>query len=120
MLELALGNAAVALRSEYQKHSDAQRACAGKVSVAEAALAGFRTKLTVDQFIAVPEIVDVDAQIQALDKQIAGAQGVAQTLAKPLFKKLFAPVFNLDEFRALAASKLAQDHRHPRRSYRAQ
>lgn len=108
LLELALGNAAVAQRAEYQKHSEAQRACAGRVTAAEGALAGFRSTLSVDQFIALPQIADVDAKIQNLDQQISGAQGVAQTLAKPLFKKLVAPVFNLDEFRALAASELAQ------------
>lgn len=108
LLELALGNAAVAQRAEYQKQSDAQRVCAGKVTAAEGALAGFRKALSIDQFMALAEIADVDDQVQALDKQIAGAQAVAQTLAKPQFKKLTAPVFNLDEFKALAASELEQ------------
>ena len=108
LLELALGNAAVAQRAEYQKQSDAQRACAGRVTAAEGALTGFRATLSVDQFLAIPEIADADAQIQLLDKQMAGAQSVAQTLAKPQFKKLVAPDFNLDEFKELSASELDQ------------
>lgn len=105
LLELALGDAAVAQRVEFQKQSDIQRACAGKVTAAEGALTGFRGALPVDRFIALSEIADADAQIQALDKQIADAQGAAQTLAKPEFKKLTAPTFDLDGFKAVAASE---------------
>ena len=54
------------------------------------------------------EIADAAAQIQVLDKQTAEAQGAAQTLVKPEFKKLAAPIFDLDDFKAIAASEFEQ------------
>ena len=108
LLELALGDAAVVQRAEFQKQSDIQRTCAGRVTAAEGALTGFRGTLSADKFIALTNIVDADAQIQALDKQISDAQGAEQTLAKPEFKKLTAPTFNLDDFKVVAASEFEQ------------
>jgi wobble nucleotide-excising tRNase len=108
LLELALGDAAVVQRLEFQKQGEIQRACAGKVATSEGALTGFRSNLSVDQFIALGEIADVEAQIHALDKRISDTLGTTQTLNKPEFKKLIAPNFNLDDFKAVAVSEFEQ------------
>lgn len=108
LLELALGDAAVTQRSEFQKQTEIQRAIAIKVSAAEATLTGYRGALTVDQFIALPEIKDVDAQIQSLDKQIADANGSVQMLSKPEFKEITSPQFDLEEFKTLMVTKFEQ------------
>lgn len=108
LLDLALGDAAVAQQAEFNNQSEIQRARAGDVSAAEGALSGFRGILSLNKFIALSEIADVDNQIQAFDKQITDARGVAQTLAKPNFRKLVAPTFDLDDFKSLAASEFEQ------------
>lgn len=108
LLDLALGDAAVATQTEFAKQSELQRTKASEVREAEGALAGYRGDLTVERFIALPEAPNADAEIQALDRQIADAQGIAVTLAKPDFKKLIAPTFNLESFKAVAGSEFAQ------------
>lgn len=108
LLELALGDAAVAAQAEFSKQSELQRTKAGEVREAEGALTGYRGDLTVDRFIALPEAPNADAEIQALDKQIADAQGIAAILAKPDFKKLTAPTFDLAQFKAIAGSEFEQ------------
>jgi len=108
LLELALGDAAVLQRLEYQKQTEAQRATAGKVSAAEAALTGYRGALTVDQFIALAEINDLDDQINSLDRQIAEANSSAQTLLKPEFRLITSPQFDLRDFVGLMEGKFEQ------------
>lgn len=108
LLELALGDAAVAAQAEFFKQSELQRTKAGEVREAEGALTGYRGDLTLDRFIALPEAPYADTEIQALDKQIADAQGIATTLAKPAFKKLTAPIFDLGQFKVIAGSEFEQ------------
>lgn len=108
LLELALGDTAVAGQAEFSKQSELQRVKAGEVREAEGALTGYCGDLTVDRFIALPETPNADAEIQALDKQIADAQGIAAILAKPDFKKLTAPTFDLEQFKAIAGSEFEQ------------
>ncbi|MGR2682255.1 AAA family ATPase [Chromobacterium haemolyticum] len=108
LLELALGDAAVTAQAEFYKQSELQRTKAGEVREAEGALTGYRSDLTVDRFIALQEAPNADAEIQALDKQIADAQDIAVTLAKPDFKKLNAPTFDLAQFKSIVGSEFEQ------------
>ncbi len=108
LLELALGDAAVTAQTEFTKHSELQRTKAGEVREAEGALTGYRSDLTVDRFIALQEAPNADAEIQALDKQIADAQDIAATLVKPDFKKLTAPAFDLAQFKSIVGSEFEQ------------
>lgn len=108
LLELALGDAAVVQRSEFQKQSEIQRAFAGKVSAAEGALTGYRGGLTIDQFIALPIIDDVDAEISAINKQITEGENAARIVAKPELKTLPVPPINLDSFTRIATSQFDQ------------
>ena len=108
LLELALGDAAVTTQAEYAKQSELQRAKASEVREAEGALTGYRGDLTLDRFIALPEEPNVDVAIQALDKQIADAQGIAAILAKPDFKKLTVPTFDLVQFKSIVGREFEQ------------
>lgn len=103
LLDLALGDAAVAQQQQFNKQSDLQRTKAGEVRTAELALTGFRGQLTVDQFIALALPKDADAKLAELEKQIADAKAVAQVLARPAFKKVTVPLINLDGFKRIAA-----------------
>lgn len=108
LLELALGDAAVTAQTEFSKQSELQRTKASEVREAEGALTGYRSDLTVDRFIALQESPNADAEIQALDKQIADALNIAATMAKPDFKKLTAPAFDLAQFKSIAESEFEQ------------
>ncbi|GGY08873.1 AAA family ATPase [Paludibacterium paludis] len=108
LLELALGDAAVVAQAEFSKQSELQRTKAGEVREAEGALTGYRGDLAVDTFITLPEAPNTDSEIQALDKQIADAQGIAATLAKPDFKKLTALTFDLEQFKAIVSRQFEQ------------
>lgn len=108
LLELAIGDAAVAAQAEFSKQSELQRIKAGEVREAERALTGFCGTLPVGLFIALAETPNAAAEIQVLEKQIADAEGMAAILAKPDFKKLTAPTFDLAQFKGIASSELEQ------------
>lgn len=108
LLDLALGDAAVTAQSEFSKQSELQRTKAAEVRSSEGALAGYRGGVAVDRFIALPEAPNADADVHLLDKQIADAKGIEATLAKPDFKQLTAPTFDLGKFEAIADSEFEQ------------
>lgn len=108
LLELALGDAAVSAQAEFAKQSELQRNKASEVRTAEGALTGYQGALAVDRFITLLEAPNADAEIQALDKQIADAQGIDAILDRPDFKKITAPTFDLTNFKAVANSHFEQ------------
>src|SRR5690606_2655933 len=61
LLDLALGEAAVAERATFERQGIEQRTCADRVRVAEAALSGHRGDLSVDQFIDLEPLDDIAA-----------------------------------------------------------
>lgn len=64
LLNLALGHAAIAERAVYEQQGALQKECAGKVAASEGALSGYRGELTVDQFVKLERLDDVDAQLE--------------------------------------------------------
>lgn len=104
LLQLALGDAAVAQRDEFDRNSVIQRECAGQVATAEAALQGYRGSLTLDSFIALKSPDNVDAQMAVIDKQLAEARAADQIAKRPEFKLISVPAFNLDGLPEIAAS----------------
>jgi len=95
LLNLALGQAAVAERSKYDRLGIAQKECSAKVAAAESALAGYRGELTVDQFIKLEPLKDVDSQLEAADKEISEARASARILSRSYFRKISVPSFDL-------------------------
>lgn len=104
LLTLALGDAAVAERAKFEQQSALQKDCAGKVTAAEGSLVGFRGNHTVDQFIALTPLEDVDHQIADIDKQIGEARIADQIANRPEFKTVSIPSFNFDGLPEVVAS----------------
>jgi wobble nucleotide-excising tRNase len=95
LLNLALGQAAVAERAEYDRQGEVQKECATKVSAAEGALMGFRGNLTVDQFINLERVDDVDARLEAADKEIGEARASTKIVSRPSLRTVPVPTFDL-------------------------
>lgn len=95
LLNLALGQAAVTERAEYDRQGEVQKQCATRVSAAEGALAGFRGNLTVDQFINLERVDDVEAQLVAVDKEIGEARASAKISSRPSLRTIPVPKFDL-------------------------
>lgn len=104
LLTLALGDAAVAERAKFELQAALQKECAGKVTAAEGALVGFRGNHTVDQFIALTPLEDVDKQLADIDKQIGEARAADQIATRPEFKAVAVPAFNFDALAEVVAS----------------
>lgn len=104
LLTLALGDAAVAERDKFDQQAALQKECAGQVTAAEGALAGYRGGYTVDQFIALAPLDAIDQQLVEIDKQIGEARIVDQITSRPEFKAVTVPEFNLDGLGDVVAS----------------
>lgn len=104
LLTLALGDAAVAERAKFEKQAALQKECAANVTAAEGALVGFRGNHTVDQFMALTPLEDVEQRLADIDKQIGEARAADQIANRPEFKTVAAPVFNLDGLAEVVAS----------------
>ena len=104
LLTLALGDAAVAERAKFEQQAALQKECANKVTAAEGALVGFRGNHTVDQFIDLTPLEDVDQQLADIDKQIGEARAANQIATRPEFKAVAVPSFNFDALAAVVAS----------------
>lgn len=104
LLTLALGDAAVIERTKFEHQAALQTECAGKVAVAEGVLVGFRGRYTVDQFIALTALEDVDQHIAGIDKQIGEARAADQIASRPEFKAVAVPAFGFDGLSEVVAS----------------
>lgn len=97
LLTLALGDAAVAERARFEEQAAWQKDCAVKVATAEKALVGFRGNYTVEQFMALTPLDDIDLKLSDIDKQIGEARAADQIIKRPEFKAITVPIFNFDE-----------------------
>ena len=88
LLNLALGQAAVAERAKYDQLGTVQKVCSAKVAAAEAALAGYRGELSVDQFIKLEPLNDVDAQLETVDKEINEARASSRIASRSSFRAI--------------------------------
>ena len=104
LLTLALGDAAVAERTKFEHLAATQRDCASKTASAEGALVGFRGGYSVDQFLAISPIEDIDQKLADIDKQIGEARAADQIAKRPEFKTLTEPSFNFDGLAEVVAS----------------
>ncbi|MEY4750701.1 MAG: hypothetical protein RIQ60_2915 [Pseudomonadota bacterium] len=97
LLTLALGDAAVSERAIFENQAKLQKEFAGKVATSEGALVGFRGNYTVDQFIALTPLADVDKQLADIDKKISEARAAGQIAHRPEFKEVAVPAFSFSE-----------------------
>lgn len=120
LMTLALGDAAVTERTNFEQQSTAQRECAGRVSAAEGALQGFRGSFTLDQYLALEPVLNVDEQIASVDRQAAEARAADRIKQRSAFRELAEPIVNLDAVTeilqgsfstaALAAERRVNEH----------
>ena len=104
LLNLALGQAAVAERTKYDQLGTVQKDCAAKVNAAEAALVGYRGELNVDQFIKLEHLDDVDAQLEAVDKEISEARASVKIASRSSFRSVPVPSFDLSSIEEVLGS----------------
>lgn len=97
LLNLALGQAAVAERNKFDIQSLLQKECAGKVATAEAQLDGYRGELSVDKFINLKPLADADEQLRAIDKEISEARASSAIASRSLLKTIQAPEYDLSD-----------------------
>ncbi|MEJ0003782.1 MAG: AAA family ATPase [Pararobbsia sp.] len=74
LLEFALGEAAVAARAAVEKATADAKKAADEVQNLTGQLSGYHVGTTLVQFETIMQVVDADAQIEALQKQIAAAE----------------------------------------------
>lgn len=104
LLSLALGDAAVAERAKFDQQALLQKDCAGKVSAAEGALSGYRGSLNVDQFIDLEPLTDIDAQLEAVDKDISEARSAGRISSRPSFRTVPVPDIRLGGLQEVVVS----------------
>ncbi len=105
LLNLALGQSAVAERAKYDQLGIVQKECSVKVAAAEAALGGYRGELTVDQYIKLEQLGDIDAQLAAVDREINEARASSRIASRSTFRTIPVPSFDLSSIEdALASS----------------
>lgn len=107
LLNLALGQAAVAERARYDQLGTVQKECSAKVAAAEAALAGYRGEQSADQFIKLEPLNDVDAQLETLDKEINEARASSRIASRSSFRTIPTPSFDLSSFEEVLVSSFS-------------
>lgn len=107
LLQLALGQAAVAERAKYDQLGTVQKECSTKLTAAEAALAGYRSELSVDQFIKLAPLIDVDAQLEAVDKEINEARSSTRIASRSSFRAIPVPSFDLSGIEEVLVSSFS-------------
>lgn len=96
LLNLALGNAAVAQRAKFDSETVAVRECGAAVTAAESALQGYRGHLSITEFTRLTPVVTVDEQLLEIERQITEARASHQIVSRPHFKKTSIPQFRFD------------------------
>jgi wobble nucleotide-excising tRNase len=97
LLNLALGDAAVAQRTKFDAETVAVRECTATVSAAEAALQGYRGHLSLTQYIKLTPLSNVDEELVQVDKLIGEARASEQIRKRPEFRAAEFPAFNFDD-----------------------
>ncbi|MNO45769.1 hypothetical protein D3C76_360430 [compost metagenome] len=104
LLDLALGDAAVAQRAKFDAETVAVKECTATVSAAEGALQGYRGQIPLTEFIKLAPLPGSDEQIVEIDKLIAEARASDQIRKRPEFKVGASPTFNFDDIPGLLES----------------
>jgi len=105
--ELILGSQGVALNRVLQEHVDRVEEHNRELRrKADAIPAAVRGALNVDDFCALPELPDIDAELQAAERNFAAAQEQGAIRDAPLFDELSLPQFNPDDVASLLARDL--------------
>lgn len=97
LLNLALGDAAVAQRTKFDTETAVVKECTANLNAAEGVLQGYRGHLSLSQYLKLEPLEDPDGQLAAVDKLLAEARASEQIRARPEFKLAPLPTFNFDD-----------------------
>lgn len=105
LLEFALGELAVAARTEVEKATGESKTAADKVQSVVAQLSGHHIGMTLAQFEKLQNVDDVDTRLIDLQKRITAASNVASILSKAMPTMVVEPALDIDRlFVGLAIS----------------
>ena len=110
LLEFALGESAVAARTEVEKTIGEAKTAAEKVQRAITQLSTHHTGMTLVQFAKLPEVDDADLKLVDLQKRITAASNEASILSKAVPVVVAVPTFDIDGVFLVFATSLKDVH----------
>jgi wobble nucleotide-excising tRNase len=110
LLEFALGEPAVAARTDLDNATGLAKTAADKVQGIAAQLSGHHVGMTLAQFEKLHQGVDVDTKLPELQKRIIAASNVAAILAKQVPCPVAEPSFDVNGFFAGLGTSLKEVH----------
>lgn len=110
LLEFALGEAAVAARKAVEQATAEAKAATDKVQNLVGQLSGHHAGLALPQFEALPKVVEVEAEVAALQKRVSAANNAAAITARPVPTPAPEPGFDFDGLFATLGSSLKHVH----------
>ncbi|MCK9622304.1 MAG: AAA family ATPase [Methylobacter sp.] len=110
LLEFALGEPAVAARTEVEKATAEAKKASEEVQAVVSQLSGFHSGMTLAQFEKLADVADADIQLAALQAQINAAGNINAISAKALPTVVAEPVFDLEEVFAVLSTSLKDVH----------
>ena len=96
LLEFALGESAVAARTEVEKATGESKTAADKVQSIVAQLSGYHTGITLDRFQKLQKVDDADTKLIDLQKRITAANNATSILSKAVPAAVAEPTFDID------------------------
>lgn len=96
LLEFALGESAVAARTEVEKATGESKAAADKVQSLATQLSGHHAGMTLVQFEKLQKVDDTDTKLVGLQKRITAASNVASILSKAMPTEAVEPTLDID------------------------
>lgn len=110
LLEFALGEAAVAVRTAVDAATTASKAASDLVTILISQLSGHHPGMLLPQFEQLPDEPDIDTKVAELNKRILAASNVAAIQVKQIPKAATEPSFDLDGLFAGLALSLKDVH----------
>jgi wobble nucleotide-excising tRNase len=107
LLQFALGANAVVAQREYDQADEDAKSTVNFVRDITSQLSAIHREFTLTQFQQLLEVPDADAQILAINGQIAEAQNIGHIQAKALPQLLALPTIDVEPFFSILASSLA-------------
>lgn len=107
LLQVALGEQAVAAQHEYNQADEAATSAAQEVRDLTNRLSGFHNGITLQEFRELAEVRDADAQIDSLNVQIVEAQNIRRIQAKEVPVTVDEPPFEIEPIFSILESSLS-------------
>jgi wobble nucleotide-excising tRNase len=110
LLEFALGESAVAARTELEKATSEAKAAMDQVQSLASKLSEYHIGMTLDQFEKLPAINDIEVKFTDLQKRINAAKDMAMILSKPVPAVVAEPTFDIESVFGKLATSLENIH----------